>query len=373
MPSHGSLSCDASQDTGATVIDLRPVLAAASAGQGNEAALPDEIMLVPAGRVPTRPHDGREAWLNDDPASAIANSLALGRDLIIDYEHASIFKKGEPIPAAGWITGLFERAGAIWGKVQWTPKGAEHLRNREIRFISPMFDFAKASRRIVRLRGAALTNDPAMFLTAIASANSQPSHGDPDMDMTQIRAKLGLKDDATDADVLAKLDEQAHLLATASAAFASVATACGLKADAKAADIAAKAAELATAAAKTGNPDPTKWAPMELVTQIQSELKALKSEGTETAATAAVKDALKAGKVPPALEGWALDYARADLDGFRKYADQAPAIVGNRVIEKADPSKPGALSDAELAVCKVQGITEEQFRASQKEIADRVA
>lgn len=371
MPNSGSQSCNTiTVDAGAVGYDLAPVVAAAG-----DADLPTEILLIPAGRIETRPHDRRAGWINDAPAEVIANTLALKADLIIDYEHSSLHlrDKGEPIPAAGWIKTVFERAGAIWGRVEWTPRGAEFLRNREIRFISPMFEAAKATGRVLRLRGAALTNDPALYMTAIASAQT----GDQNMDMTAILNQLGLKADASADDVLAKLKAQSVALEAASAlsdTMTKVAKALGLDATAKASDIERAAASLVTASADAGTPDPTKYAPMELVTGLQAELQSIKNANMETAAAQAVDGAIKAGKLPPAQKDWAMQYASADLDGFGKFVDGAPQIVGGRIIEKASADDGEiSLSDAELVICRVTGTSPEKFRASKKDLSQRSA
>ena len=49
---------------------------------GGEA--PREILLMPAGRIETRPHDSRAAWHNPDADAVIAASQAMRSDLPID-------------------------------------------------------------------------------------------------------------------------------------------------------------------------------------------------------------------------------------------------------------------------------------------------
>ena len=43
--------------------------------------------------------------------------------------------------AAGWFKGLElrENGDELWGEVEWTPKAAEAIRNKEYRFVSPSF------------------------------------------------------------------------------------------------------------------------------------------------------------------------------------------------------------------------------------------
>ncbi len=107
---------------------------------------PREILLLPAGTVETRPHDGREAWHNPDAEAVAAASRALAADLPIDYEHQGeqAGNNGQPAPAAGWIKRVFARDGAVWGEVDWNERAAAMLRGREYRFISPLFDYRDA-------------------------------------------------------------------------------------------------------------------------------------------------------------------------------------------------------------------------------------
>ena len=71
----------------------------------------------------------------------VAATRELAADLPIDYEHQGerAVANGQPAPAAGWIRRIFERAGAVWGEVEWTGRAAAMLKAREYRFISPLF------------------------------------------------------------------------------------------------------------------------------------------------------------------------------------------------------------------------------------------
>lgn len=131
---------------------------------------PDWVELMPAGE--NVPIDGRAPWLNNDAASVIAASLAAGRDLPIDYEHQTenSSRNGQPAPAAGWIKQLVQRDGAIWGRVEWTERAANMLRSREYRFLSPVFTHTSIQRQVKQILRAALTNNPALTMTALASA-----------------------------------------------------------------------------------------------------------------------------------------------------------------------------------------------------------
>ncbi len=134
------------------------------------AGAPEWVQLLPRGEVRTRPHDGRAPWRLEDPEAVIGATRALVHDLPIDYEHQTdkAAENGQPAPAAGWIKELAARDDGIHGRVAWTDKARSMLEGREYRFLSPVFQFDRKTREIKRVMRAALTNDPAIFLTAIA-------------------------------------------------------------------------------------------------------------------------------------------------------------------------------------------------------------
>lgn len=135
---------------------------------GKDAATPPEwIELVPAGPVVSAV-DGRK-FRNTNPQKVVERFNADPNDLPIDYEHASEIKgpKGEEAPAAGWITKLEVREGAIWARVEWTPRGVASLSTREYRYLSPAFMHGKDG-EIIEFTSAGLTNRPALRMPALA-------------------------------------------------------------------------------------------------------------------------------------------------------------------------------------------------------------
>jgi hypothetical protein len=99
-------------------------------------------------------------------------------ELPIDYDHLSMDPKkpGDGI-AAGWLKRIELRANGdeLWGEVEWTPRAAEQIRNREYRFMSPSFvkDYTdKQGRQIgTTLIGAAVTNHPYLSMEALTLYN----------------------------------------------------------------------------------------------------------------------------------------------------------------------------------------------------------
>lgn len=173
------------------------------ASEGNTP--PEWIQVFPKG-----PHlkarDGR-AWTLE-PARVVSAFAREQVPLAIDYEHgqAHLATKGLEAPAAGWITAVEERDGAVWGKVEWTQPAAARVVAKEYRFFSPDFDHTREG-LIVKLNGGGLVNRPALVMTALSRNEPQETETD-DMSLKAIAAKLGLKDDADETAVLAALDER---------------------------------------------------------------------------------------------------------------------------------------------------------------------
>ena len=356
---------------------------------------PREIELIPAGEVRTRPHDRRPSWHNPDPAPVVAATAEMGLDLPVDYEHQGehAVKNGKPAPAAGWIERTFARDGAVWGEVAWTRRASKMIREREYRFISPVFAYHPVTRVIRAVCGAGLTNDPALYMRAIATAQTETG---ADMDLEKLRKALGLPADAGEDKILAAATAAAaavtalgtvattlgletgagHDAVQAAAKAAvdghkAVARAAGLEETAKPGEVETAVKEAKASATASGTPDPSKFVPRAEFDRVSERLKAVEDSGAEEKATAAVDAAVKAGKIAPAQRDWALDYAKSSPDGFKAYVDAAPAIVdpGSRSTPGPGTPDPNAeLTADEIAHCRAMRITPEKFKESRKRL-----
>jgi phage I-like protein len=164
-----------------------------------DAALPDWLLLIPAGQVVGR--DGR-SWINDQAEQAVAYNRAQNRDVPVDIEHATELKapKGEPAPAVGWIKEFDARDGAIWGRVEWNDDGKALLSGHRYRYYSPAFR-ADRNDRVSGLSSVGLTNKA--NLAELPALNHQSTEREGDMPLSEaIRQALSLKDDANDADAV---------------------------------------------------------------------------------------------------------------------------------------------------------------------------
>ncbi|MEH3093318.1 MAG: hypothetical protein PGN20_15080 [Agrobacterium cavarae] len=70
--------------------------------------------------------------------------------------------------------------------------------------------------------------------------------------------------------------------------------------------------------AATGTVDPTKYVPIAQVTAMQADLNALKSTVETDKAEEAVANAIKEGKLAPALKEWGLSMHKADSREVRR-------------------------------------------------------
>lgn len=316
---------------------------------------PEWVELVPAGPE-VHAVDGR-SFRNSKPEDVVARFKDYGLDLPIDWEHATeklaSTNVGEA-PAAGWITELEVRAGAIWGKVEWTPRGLASLTNREYRYISPAFTHKKDG-EVLNLVSAGLTNKPALTqLAAVASAKTDASieASEDSMDPKILKA-LGLGADATPEQVAAAIE--ALKVGTVQIQ-----------------------GELATARAElTKVPDISKFVP-----RADYEVLLARASAAEAAAATEkanqlkllvnteIEAAMKAGKILPATKSFyvAICEQEGGLEKFREFV-KVQATIGDAetfvepIIKEGDA---GAATESELAVAKRCGISAEAFAAEKK-------
>jgi phage I-like protein len=313
----------------------------------SSSAPPQWVMLIPAGEFSGR--DGRGPFGLADPARVIAATAALGltAGVPIDYDHATDFAapKGRPAPAAGLIRELAERAGALWGRVQWTPHGANAITSREYRYISPVFQYPSDG-AVTRLLRAGLTNNPNLYLTAISAravagmvapdagvqhegaartaAGAEFGQGGEAMDtlLQQLCEMLGLDDGASPEEVLAAvraLNESAHRDGDDD-------DEDGGRDGAQDGDRADDGDDAGAMQADAGGADPARYVAVAQFQRVLGELNQLRVERAR--AERAVDDAIKATKLIPAQRHWAISYCQADFKGFGAFAARQPAAFG---------------------------------------------
>lgn len=320
--------------------------------------VPDTISVLPIGHVVS---SKGEFDVDGESFKAMKNQIAQrGVDLVVDYEHQSL--KGVEAPAAGWVKELKLEDGQIKAVVEWTPRGAEYLKNKEYRYLSPVVNVRKVDSKATGLHSLALTNTPAIegMAPIVNSENySNVEGGEKHMDMKKLAALLGLGEDATEEQIMEALktciDENKALKEEKQppteenvVANKAVCELLGLKAGAPAAEVSAKIMEL-------------KGGVIEGINVVE-ELKALKAQNANRDAEEAVTLALKAGKITPAQKEWAKNYVLSDPKGFGTFVEKAPQVVpmGAIVLEEM-ALKDDAVDEATLLVCKQLGISSEDI------------
>ncbi|NNG05315.1 MAG: hypothetical protein HKM95_14620, partial [Inquilinus sp.] len=304
-----------------------------------------------------RAHDSREAWTVGDAEAVVRASRELIHDLPIDYEHQTdnAPTNGQPAPAAGWIEELQARPDGIWGRVRWTERAAAMIDGGEYRFLSPVFEFGKKTREVTRILRAGLTNDPALFLKALASRQAQAHEETMDELLKELRKILGLAEETDRKAVCAAVKDAAEKAKGDGddKPLAGVAKALGLADDASAEDVETAAAKATAAAAKAGDRD-----------TLAARLEKLEQDTATEKATAKAEAAVKAGKLTPAQRDWAIDYAKRDTDGFDAFLGSQPVIVAPGATIEGGKAPKGAdgLSADEMAVCKAMGIEPDAFK-----------
>ncbi len=310
-------------------------LSLAVASEGGQ--VPDWAQIFPAGpEISAR--DGRHFTLHD-PQAVIAASTTSSVEILVDVEHASETRpqKGLEAPAFGWVKELQIRAGAIWGRIEWTAKAREWIATKAYRYLSPTF-YHDESGEILGLKSVALVNSPAFEMTALARAeNPQIQMEKNTMDKTVLDA-LGLA-------------------ATASAAEAVAA-------------IAALKGDVQTATARAENPDPTKF-----VAKAQYDATAAKLaeataalEAQEAAKFEAAVDAgVEAGKIMPAARDNYLAMARSiGLEAFGQQLNAMPKIVGEADPKDATATAQAGLNAEDRLVASAFDMSETDFAQAKK-------
>jgi phage I-like protein len=320
---------------------------------------PEWITLMPAGKFKAIGHG---EFVNGQPDAIIAASRARasGNDLPIDYDHAleNVEKTGGKAIASGWIKELKVDQGAIKGRVEWTAAAAQHIADREYRFISPVFHSDKGG-NVTFIARAGLTNKPAITdLPAIAASSTTEEPMDKTL-FVKLLTMLGLAADAT-ADqaiaacegVLAKL----NLVATAAGGTLT----------------AAAAADQLVSAIRA-NPDRGQWIAAAEYNKVSGELAELKKATAAGAITTAIEDGMKAGKLAPGQKDYWLNACSAagSADPLKKFLETAPVIlkpgetfVGGAATPNATTDLKVAaaqLSDDEKKICAQMGLSHESF------------
>lgn len=116
--------------------------------------------------------------------------------------------------------------------------------------------------------------------------------------------------------------------------------------------------------------DPSKHISLAAFEELQGRYAALAQQSGEAEAGALIQAALSDGRLLPAQEGWAKDYASRDINGFKSWLDNAPKLValsqtqtGGKPPKTPSPApaqiKTGDDVDVDIAICSMMGVDPE--------------
>lgn len=316
------------------------------------------VQLTPDGVFRSR--DGRPGHLAgwrmspEIAARVIAKLKARKNPIVVDYEHQTLLteKNGQPAPAAGWIdpASVEYRPGqGLFAAVAWTPRAKAMIAADEYKFLSPVLPYDSATGEVLDVLHVALTNDAAVDgMAPIAALAARydldpPAHQENTVNREQLIALLGLAADASDAQI-----------STALAAL-----------KAKADQVDTLQTEVATLKARgPAEPDPAKYVPVGVVSELQAELVALKARTDEKDKDALIQQGLDDGKlVGEAHVAWARSL---DVAALKTYLEKAPAVAALRGSQTGGKGPAGdgdgALYGDAAAVARQFGNTAEDLK-----------
>lgn len=314
-------------------------LSAHALALASDGSAPEWVQLTPTGPE-LNARDGRH-WRLSDPDAVVRAFEENRADLPIDVDHATHVRgeQGLDAPSYGWIKEVQNRAGALWGRVEWTQQGAEWVRGKAYRYISPSFGYHPKSREMTSLASAALTNKPALVMPALARDEGTPFPEKETPMLEELLSELGLAKDVTKADALAAI--------------------ASLKTD--------------LAHARSAPPDAERYVPRGQYDAAAEELALLRAadkERTELALANAVTAGIEAGKIAPALrEDYASIASDIGLERFERLVDGLPVLAMAKEMPKpaAKPTPTTLGLDAEeLAMARALGQSAEAFLAAKK-------
>jgi len=310
------------------------------------ADVPGRIQLLPMGQFTLQDDRGFNLNLTPENAQAIiAHFEGKETDMVVDYHHNTF--RAEKAPAAGWIKKLEADESGLWAIVEWTPAAAEHIKNKEYRYISPVILYLEDG-TIIALINAALTNTPAIGGMDPLTLEAENNNQEDNKMLKALLEALGLTDKATEAEAKAAI---AKLQSESKAVRPALLEALGLKPDATEPE--------AVGAIKGLTENKT------ALESLQGKVAALEADRTKSEATVIVEEAIKSGKIALAQRDAAIAMAEKDLKGYTAYLEKAPVILdmqhrGNGNDEKQP--QQAALSAEIKATAAKFGLSDEDLK-----------
>ena len=305
-----------------------------------------------------------------------------GRDrrgrIVVDYEHQTLMsaKNGQPAPAAGWITALEVRQGdggpELHGRVGWTQSAATAIEANEYGFVSPVIVFHaknKATKEDIGtwLHSVALTNHP--FLDELPAVAATETYSMRNL-LLLLLPLLALSDAASEEEAVKAVGDLADGKKAVCKALGLPETASmvDIQAGWKKTEVALKVGQVALQTLKLSDGVSAEQALAALKpaldhagyvaasehTRVLEELGRIKADGL-------VKAAMAEGKVIPATEPWARDFAANNPGAFMAWCAVAPKVFPGPAPERKTGDNHVSLSDTEQAITTQLGLTPEEF------------
>lgn len=324
--------------------------------------------LLPSGEFRSRdgsPTDVPHWFLDSDIAQRLIDKVrSLKQDILIDYEHETIFKakrgvEAGAVLAAGWFNAdeikWFddEDRKGLFIKPRWTEKAYEHIKKGEFAFLSAVFPYDKNGIPL-ELRMAALTNDPGvtgMQRLAVLSASIQQQE---DYQMHEILRKLLAKLGVDVAEGSEASDEQLQ---------SALSTLEKLQSDKTAAD-----EQVATLSAKSTDVDLSKYVPKATYDATVQQLAVLSAKTNETEVDQVIEKARNEGRALEAevdyLKGFGKQQGVAALSAMLSQRPQIAVLSAqqteNTKVEKQEKGV-AVLSAHDKEAAKLLGISEADY------------
>ena len=166
--------------------------------------------------------------------------------------------------------------------------------------------------------------------------------------LKKLIAKLGLPEDATEADVLAKIADLAKGPERVEVVAKDVIEALGLE---KEADVSTVVASIHAMNQSTKT----------MVSK--AEFDALSKKLLDRDVNEIVAKAKAEGKITPDQEKWARDYAEKDLDGFKVFVSKAvPVVPLDKLPGKKKEADAVVLDDATKTIAASMGLSDEDLK-----------
>lgn len=312
----------------------------------------EEIKILPLGEVKTTKGN---FYVDEESVKVMKEYFKKrGLDIVVDYEHQSLSDK--KALAGGWIKDFYIKDNCVVARVEFTDIAKQEIENKQYKYLSPTV-FLKNGKPI-KLHSVALTNTPAidnMYPLFLSDSLKEELEGDDiKMDIKKILEFLGLNENATEEDVLKKIEElKANEIVGEDldngmqlSSNKEIIGILGLNEDATEEEI------------KTGLLN------LKNNTVSKAEFLALKEEMAKKEVNGILDEALKVGKIVPAQRESFMKLALSDRDTFDEIMKNQKRVspIGVTYSDNLTEEGKKELEGIELQACKEFGLTEEDYK-----------